>query len=244
MTGSAAVVGADPEQPAQHVGDVTAEHAAVGVQLVDDDELELLEQLEPLGVVGQDRRVEHVRVGHDDLAGARGPSSGSAPACRRRRSTVMMCSPAGAGELAELGDLVLAERLGREQEEGARGRVLGDGLQDGQRVAQRLARRRRRDDDDVLAGVDRLDAPPPGGCTAARSRVRRGRRRSARSSQSGHRGEGGLARRDDGVVDDAAGQSTAPPAGGRGRWRRRRGRRCAWRLTPAGTERMFGMTAV
>jgi hypothetical protein len=32
-------VGADPEQPAQHVGDVAAEHAAVRVQLVDDDEL-------------------------------------------------------------------------------------------------------------------------------------------------------------------------------------------------------------
>ena len=64
-----AVVGADPQQPAQDVGDVAAEHAAIRVQLVDDDDLELLEQLEPLGVVGQDRRVEHVRVGDHDLAG-------------------------------------------------------------------------------------------------------------------------------------------------------------------------------
>ena len=33
----AAVVGADPQQPAQDVGDVAAEHAAVRVELVDDD---------------------------------------------------------------------------------------------------------------------------------------------------------------------------------------------------------------
>ena len=66
-----AVVGADPEQPPEDVGDVAAEHAAVGVQLVDDDDPELLEQLEPLRVMGEDRRVEHVRVGHDDLAGGR-----------------------------------------------------------------------------------------------------------------------------------------------------------------------------
>ena len=38
MTGLAAVVGADPEQPAQDVGDVAAEDAAVRVQLVDDDD--------------------------------------------------------------------------------------------------------------------------------------------------------------------------------------------------------------
>ena len=82
----AAVVGADPQQPAEDVGDVAAEHAAVGVQLVDDDDLELLEQLEPLGVVGQDRRVEHVRVRDDDLAGGPRRPSGSGRACRRRRS--------------------------------------------------------------------------------------------------------------------------------------------------------------
>ena len=67
--GVAAVVGAQPQEPPQHVGDVGAEHAAVRVQLVDDDDPQLLEQLEPLGVVGEDRRVEHVRVRHHDLPG-------------------------------------------------------------------------------------------------------------------------------------------------------------------------------
>ena len=67
--GVAAVVGAQPQEPAQDVRDVAAEHAAVHVQLVDDDDPQLLEQLEPLRVVGEDRRVEHVRVGHHDLPG-------------------------------------------------------------------------------------------------------------------------------------------------------------------------------
>jgi hypothetical protein len=63
-------MGADPQQAPQHVGDVAAEQAPVGVQFVYDDDLELLEELEPLGVVRQDRGVEHVRVRDDDLSGA------------------------------------------------------------------------------------------------------------------------------------------------------------------------------
>ena len=156
MIGSTAVVRADPEQPAQDVRDVPAEHPAVRVQLVDDDDPELLEQLEPLGVVGQDRRVEHVRVGHDDLPrGAdRGADRGRCVAVvgRGRDRQAGRC-----GQLAELGDLVLSEGLGREEVQRARGGVLGDRLERRQRVAQRLAGGGRRDDDDVLAGVDGVD---------------------------------------------------------------------------------------
>ena len=45
----------------------------------------------------------------------------------------------GVGQLAERRQLVLAERLGREQVQGAGGRVLRHRLQHGQVVAQRLA---------------------------------------------------------------------------------------------------------
>jgi hypothetical protein len=41
---------------------VAAEHAAVRVQLVDDDEAEVLEELGPLRVMRQDARVQHVGV--------------------------------------------------------------------------------------------------------------------------------------------------------------------------------------
>ena len=92
----AAVVGADPEEATKDVGDVAAEYPAIRVQLVDDDDLELLEQLEPLGVVREDRRMEHVRVGDDDLAGGADRPSGWAPGCRRRRSTSRIDRPAAA----------------------------------------------------------------------------------------------------------------------------------------------------
>ena len=55
ICGLRAVVLAQPQQPAEDVGDVAAEDAAVGVRLVDDDVAQLLEQLEPLGVMRQDR---------------------------------------------------------------------------------------------------------------------------------------------------------------------------------------------
>jgi len=66
----APVVVAQPQEPPEHVGDVTAEHAAVRVRLVDNYVAQLLEQLEPLRVMRQDPGMEHVRVGHDDLAGS------------------------------------------------------------------------------------------------------------------------------------------------------------------------------
>ena len=100
--------------------------------------------------------MEHVRVRHDDLAGAADgrPNRGRGVAVIGRRGDGEAGCPR---ELAELGDLILAERLGRKEEEGASGRVVGDRLEDRQRVAQRLARRGRRDDDHVIARPDRLD---------------------------------------------------------------------------------------
>ena len=80
-----AVVAADASQATDHVRHVAAEQPAVRVQLVDDDVLQVLEQLEPLGVVGEDRRVEHVRVGDHHLARPPAPRIGCWPACRRRR---------------------------------------------------------------------------------------------------------------------------------------------------------------
>jgi hypothetical protein len=154
--GLAAVVSAQPEEPPDHVRHVAAEHAAVRVELVDDDDLELLEQLEPFRMVGEDRRVEHVRVRDDDLACAAngGPDRGRRVAVVGRRRDRQA---GGRGQLRELGHLVLAKGLGRKQEQRPRRRVLGDRLERRQRVAQRLARRRRRHDDDVAAGPNGLD---------------------------------------------------------------------------------------
>ncbi len=56
----------DPLQTAQHIGDMRAKHAPVGVHLVDHDVLQVGKELGPLGVVRQDPGMEHIRVGDDD----------------------------------------------------------------------------------------------------------------------------------------------------------------------------------
>jgi len=44
-----------------------SENAPVGVHLVDDDEVKVPEKVRPIGVVGQDAGVQHIRVGEDDI---------------------------------------------------------------------------------------------------------------------------------------------------------------------------------
>jgi hypothetical protein len=126
------------------------------VELVDDDDPQLLEQLEPLGVVGQDRRVEHVRVRDDDLARL----AHGRPDRRRRVAVVGRGRDRQIGrsrQLGKFGDLVLSEGLGWKEEQRTRRRILGEGLEHRHRVAQRLAGRRGCHDRDVLSGMDRLE---------------------------------------------------------------------------------------
>ncbi len=134
---------------------MSAEHAPIGVEFVDDDDPQLLEELVPLGVMGEDRGVEHVRVGDDDLTGR----TDSRPDGRRGISVIRGrrdVQRRGTRELTELGDLVLPERLGREEEQGAGGRIVGDGLQGRDRIAERLAGGGRRHDDHVFTRMDRV----------------------------------------------------------------------------------------
>jgi len=199
----APVMRADPQQPSEDVRDVPAEHPAIRVQLVDDDDLELLEELEPFGVVGEDRGVEHVRVGHDHLSGRpdRGPDRGrGVPVIGGGHDRQASRS----GQLAELGHLVLPKGLGREQEERPRRWVVGDGLERRHRVAQRLARRGRGDDHDILAGVDgidRLRLVRVGPLDPARCQPRDDPRVQPGRESPVH----GAARRDHGVMHDTTG---------------------------------------
>ena len=100
--------------------------------------------------------MEHVRVGHDDLAG--GPDRRAdggrriAVVCRGRDGQF-----ARQGQGPQLGDLVLPERLRRKEEQRACRGIVGECLEDRDRVAERLPRRRRRNDHDVLMVLDGLD---------------------------------------------------------------------------------------
>ena len=150
-----AVEPGDPPQPPQDVGQVAAEDAAVVVELVDDDVLEVLEQLDPLGVVRQDPGVEHVGVRQDDVAaGPDGPAGVLGRVAVVGEDADLLRQPPV--DVVELGLLVLGQGLGREEVQGPRRRVLHDGVEDRQVVAERLARRGRRHDDDVLALLERL----------------------------------------------------------------------------------------
>ena len=64
----ASVKGADPRQTPKHVGYMTAKDAAIGVQLIHNDELEILEQARPFGVMRQNPFVQHVGIAENDVA--------------------------------------------------------------------------------------------------------------------------------------------------------------------------------
>ena len=148
-----AVAPADPAQPAQHVADVGAEDAAVGVALVDDD----------VGAPGAGcsttsggpagSRGAACRGWSRSTASAGAPSRAPRRGCRRRRRPG---APTGSASVGHRGQLVAGQRLGGGEVEDAGPRVLGQPAQRGQLVGQRLARRRPRGDDDVPAVVGEL----------------------------------------------------------------------------------------
>jgi len=125
---------AQPLQAAQHVAHMRAVDAAVHVQLVDDHVLQVLEELHPLGVMGQDALVQHVGVGDHDVRLA---ADGLARVLRGvavvgEGGDVLAESLDGG---VELGELILREGLGGEEVERPRVGVFDDGVEDGQVVA-------------------------------------------------------------------------------------------------------------
>ena len=188
---------------------MAAEHAAIGVQLVDDDELQVLEELRPARMVRQDPRVDHVGVAEHHM---RAPANRPARILRRvavvgeHPDLMFGASRQLIGQLVQLRQLILRERFCREEIERARRGVAKDGAQDRGVVAERLAGRGRRRNDHVAAGervldgsrlvrVQLLDAAARSGSRApadrprqetARNRLSRaGRRRTAVTHPSG-----------------------------------------------------------
>jgi hypothetical protein len=107
-------------------------------------------------MVGEDAGVEHVRIGDDDVAGL-----ADGAACGGRSIAVvgerLDVGPDLLDQAVQLGLLVLGERLGREEVEGAGVRVFEDGVEDRQVVAEGLAAGGGRDHDDVAASHRVLD---------------------------------------------------------------------------------------
>jgi hypothetical protein len=155
----AAVSARKPAQPAQDVGHVRAEHAAVDVRLVHDDPREVGEDVAPRAVVRKHAHVQHVGVREDQV---RALADGAALLARRvavvdRLAEVL---PADASEASRL---VLRQRLRRIQIEGARGHVARQRVQHGQVEGERLAARGSSRDDRVAAagGLERIGLVRP-----------------------------------------------------------------------------------
>mmetsp|Transcript_47033 Transcript_47033/g.106530 ORF Transcript_47033/g.106530 Transcript_47033/m.106530 type:complete len:339 (-) Transcript_47033:392-1408(-) len=139
-----AVEGAEAHEPPQDGRHVRPEDAPVAVRLVHHHEAEVRQDPPPLAVVGQQRDVQHVRVGQNqvrllprpaplrvgrvpvDDGGPRPPAEGRRPPAEQR---------------VEGAELVLRERLGREEVQRDALGGLEDGLQDGHVEADALPRR-------------------------------------------------------------------------------------------------------
>ena len=148
--GDAAVEARDAAQPAQHIAQVAAEDAAIGVQLVQHDVAQILEQARPAGVVRQDAGVQHVRIGQHDVplfADGRARVGGRVAVVGENAESVIQALV----EIVELGELILRQRLGGKKIQRARVGIFQHGVQDRQVVAERLAGSGRRDDDHFVA---------------------------------------------------------------------------------------------
>jgi hypothetical protein len=132
----------DPTQPPKDIGDMRAEHAAIGMQLIHHDVGESLEKLRPLGVMRQDRLMQHVRIAEHDVAARAHRLAGIAGRvaiegeCLHGRSAGSLDRPA---QIHQLGCLVLGKRLGRKKIERLAA-LRQDGIEHRQVVAERLAR--------------------------------------------------------------------------------------------------------
>src|SRR6185369_12421145 len=51
-----------PFEPADHIGNMGAKHAPVGMSLIDDNETQVCKEVAPVGVMRQNAGVEHIRV--------------------------------------------------------------------------------------------------------------------------------------------------------------------------------------
>ena len=140
-----AVVAAQPAQATQHLCDVRAEDAAVHVRLVEHDVAQVVQELGPAIVGGEDADVQHVGVRQDD----RGPRAYARALRLRRVAVVDGRDHAAKLQARQVASLVLGERLGGVEVEGAARRVVGERVEGRDGEAERLAARRARGDDDV-----------------------------------------------------------------------------------------------
>ena len=144
---------ANSPETAEQVADVASEDAAISVEFVDNDVLEMLEEARPFGVMREDAAVHHVGVGEDDIGALPDGFSGVLRGVAVIGEGADVAFHAG-DEPLEFVELVFGKGFGGEEIESAGLGVLGQRVEDGQVVAERLAAGGGCGDDDVRAGAD------------------------------------------------------------------------------------------
>ena len=153
--GTSAVPGADTGETTEKLADVRAEHAPIGVGFVHDHERQGGEEGGPLLMVGQDGEMQHFRVGDEhagrifaylapEVVGSVAVVDGCRRACGFR--------PVG-GKSGEGRQLVLSQRLEREEHQDTAVAVLQVLFKNGQTVAERLAAGCGRGDNEIASGA-------------------------------------------------------------------------------------------
>ena len=153
------VVLAQPPKPPHQVGHMGPARTAPRVELVNHHVAQIAEDVAVAlaAVVGNQRRIQHVRVGQHQVAAIADPR-----ALGRRCVAVVdtRFNAAACEQLDEIQDpaqLILGQRLGGEDEERTRRRIFQDRVQNRQQVRQRLAGRRPRREHHVLARLGGLE---------------------------------------------------------------------------------------
>ena len=155
----------EPPQPAQHVGDVRAEDAAVDVRLVDDHVARGSRARRPSGRGAGARRRGACPGWRGSGSPTCAPASAARRRCRRRRSRRAAC---GSRNDAERPQLVLRQRLRRVEVERALLRLARERVEHRQVEGERLPGGGAGRDDEVLAARGRRPRPRPGARRARR----------------------------------------------------------------------------
>src|SRR6267154_1791811 len=140
-------------EPAQHIAEMTAENSAIGVQLVDYDVAQILEEPRPPRMMRQYSSVQHVRIGEHDV-----PLFADGFARVARRVAVISEDAEAVLEpgiqIVQLCKLILRERFGGKQIKRSTVRAFQNCVQDWQVVAERLAGSGWRDHHDIFASMN------------------------------------------------------------------------------------------
>ena len=134
---------------------MAAEHAAIRVQLVDDDVTQGFEQLRPTGMMRQDSRMDHVGIAENEVRACADRTAGvlrCIPVVREHANLLARSRRERLAHRGQLGELILGERFRGKQVQRPARAILQDGIENRRVVTQSFSRSRGSNDHCMSAG--------------------------------------------------------------------------------------------